>query len=401
VSFFTMKLLRGRALASLLRERGVLSPSEVRRLLREVGGALAYAARQGVVHRDIKPDNIMLDDDGRFIVTDFGIARSAAAPRLTATGMSVGTPRYMSPEQARAKPVDGRSDMYSLGVVAYQCLTGRVPFDGDEAFAILYSHIHSPVPRPALSNDDEWELFDLIERMLAKKPGDRVQDGGELVRLVDVLEQRTRASAAEGTVGRPLLATAAVTRLSARKRLGRAWSLARAGYARIIGRASSVPALRWAAARPRAAALAAVAGTLILVGVQRAVHAAIHHESRCPAATLAGSLTTDAWSVLLDTPATPERGDAVLLHYDVCGLERDAAYAVELTIDRSNAIRRLLGGSPSVEARWDERASGPSTRRHRRVDLEDLAPGTYAVELEVTHVSGARRRVSREMRIED
>src|SRR5919106_5907654 len=129
VIYFVMKYLRGGSVSGMLRERGTLAPAEIRRLLREVGGALHYAAVRGVVHRDIKPDNIMVDESGRFIVTDFGIAKSATGQRMTATGVSVGTPRYMSPEQARAKDLDGRSDIYSLGVVAYECLVGRVPFD--------------------------------------------------------------------------------------------------------------------------------------------------------------------------------------------------------------------------------------------------------------------------------
>lgn len=181
VIFFVMKLLRGQSLAERLSERGCLPVAEVRRILLEIASALGYAARRGVVHRDIKPDNIMLDDDGRCVVTDFGIARSASDQRLTATGMSVGTPRYMSPEQARAKPLDGRSDLYSLGIVAYQCLVGRTPFDGDDAFAILMDHIRAPVPRPALRSDDEWELFAVIERMLAKDPDDRFASADELI----------------------------------------------------------------------------------------------------------------------------------------------------------------------------------------------------------------------------
>lgn len=198
VSYFVMKYLRGRSLSDVLTERRVLPLPELRRLLREVGSALAYAAKQSVVHRDVKPDNIMLDESGRFVVTDFGIARSGAAPRLTATGMSVGTPRYMSPEQARAKSLDGRSDIYSLGIVAYQCLVGRVPFEGEEAFGILYAHINSPVPRPPLTSTAEWELFELIERMLRKDPDERVQDGDELVRLVEACAERATIAAATG-----------------------------------------------------------------------------------------------------------------------------------------------------------------------------------------------------------
>src|SRR5881628_3957125 len=125
VIYFVMKFLRGKPLSSLLAARGTLPPPEIRQILVQVARALAYAHKSGIVHRDIKPDNIMFDEHGLAVVTDFGIAKAASGGKLTGTGMSIGTPHYMSPEQARAQALDGRSDIYSLGVVAYQSLTGR------------------------------------------------------------------------------------------------------------------------------------------------------------------------------------------------------------------------------------------------------------------------------------
>ena len=180
VIYFVMKLLRGQSLATVLRQRPKLTVAEVQRILIEVAGALGYAARRGVVHRDIKPDNILLDDEGRCVVTDFGIAKSSGGP-LTAAGTSMGTPRYMSPEHARGIPLDGRSDMYSLGVVAYQCLSGRTPFDADDPFAILYKHINDPLPEPELTTDEEREVYAVIEKMLAKNPEDRFQSTDALI----------------------------------------------------------------------------------------------------------------------------------------------------------------------------------------------------------------------------
>src|SRR3954469_2341237 len=180
VIYFVMKLLRGQSLSAVLRERAKLGASDVRRILTETASALGYAARRNVVHRDIKPDNIMLDSEGRCVITDFGIAK-APGGQQTAAGTSLGTPRYMSPEHAGGSPLDGRSDMYSLGVVAYQCLVGQTPFDAEDPFAVLYKHINEPVPQPTLTSDDERRLYDVIARMLAKKQDDRYQTGNELV----------------------------------------------------------------------------------------------------------------------------------------------------------------------------------------------------------------------------
>ncbi len=181
VIYFVMKFLRGGSLSSVLGVRKKLTPPEIRRLLSEAGGALGYAAQRGIVHRDIKPDNIMFDEHGQSVLTDFGIAKAASGQKLTGTGMSIGTPHYMSPEQARAQAIDGRSDIYSLGVVAYQCLTGTVPYDGEDSFSIGYKHITEPIPMPSLVTADERRIFEVIKRMLMKDPFDRFQSCEELV----------------------------------------------------------------------------------------------------------------------------------------------------------------------------------------------------------------------------
>jgi serine/threonine protein kinase len=180
IIYFVMKMLRGQSLSAVLRGKGRLTVDEVRRIMKETASALGFAARKGVVHRDIKPDNILLDDEGRCVVTDFGIAKTSTGPH-TAAGTSMGTPRYMSPEHAQGTPVDVRSDIYSLGVVGYQCLAGHTPFDADNPFAILYKHINDTLPRPALQTDDEWALYDVIQRMLAKRPEQRFQTTDELL----------------------------------------------------------------------------------------------------------------------------------------------------------------------------------------------------------------------------
>ncbi len=185
VIYFVMKFLRGKPLSSVLAARGALTPGEIRQVLSQVARALAYAHKSGIVHRDIKPDNIMFDEHGQAVVTDFGIAKAATGGKLTGTGMSIGTPHYMSPEQARAQTLDGRSDLYSLGVVAYQCFTGNVPFDGEDSFSIGYKHIMEEPATPTLESTDRRELFAIIRKMMAKSPDDRFQSADDLVQVLD------------------------------------------------------------------------------------------------------------------------------------------------------------------------------------------------------------------------
>ncbi|HSE27998.1 MAG TPA: protein kinase [Gemmatimonadales bacterium] len=187
VPYFVMKFLRGGSLAGRLGAGKRVPAADVRRMLVEAGKALGFAAKRGVVHRDIKPDNIMYDDEGNSVVTDFGIAKAMSGRRLTGTGMSIGTPHYMSPEQARAQPIDGRSDIYALGIVAYEALAGRVPFDGEDSFAIGYKHITEPLPEPVLTGPEERRVFDVIRRMTEKDPARRFQTAEE---LIDALEGR-------------------------------------------------------------------------------------------------------------------------------------------------------------------------------------------------------------------
>ena len=177
IAYFVMALVRGGNVAQLLEHQPRRPVDEVRRLLCETADALAYAHLRGVIHRDVKPDNILLDaDSGRAMVTDFGIARAIeGGTRLTLTGAALGTPTYMSPEQAVGeRDLDGRSDLYSLGVLGYQMLTGRPPFAAGNSMALLLKHV-SERPRPIaeLRPEAPRALCDAIERALKKAPEDR------------------------------------------------------------------------------------------------------------------------------------------------------------------------------------------------------------------------------------
>ena len=188
--FFVMAYVDGENLAKRIFERGVLPTEDVRRILRDVADALAYAHERGVVHRDIKPDNIIISaQNGRPMVTDFGIARAVSDgdSRLTATGMAIGTPAYMSPEQAAGeRAIDGRSDLYSLGIVAYQMLAGQPPFIAGSTPAMLVKHISErPIPVQQRRADVPDDLARAVMLLLEKDPANRFPSASALVAALD------------------------------------------------------------------------------------------------------------------------------------------------------------------------------------------------------------------------
>ncbi len=213
--FLVMPFVSGVTLTEYLREHGRLSLGEAEQILQAVGGALSAAHAVGLVHRDIKPDNIMLEGPKRLpLLMDFGIAKSgqtgggAGAVGLTATGMVMGTPLYMSPEQATADPsVDSRSDIYSLGVLAYQLFTGQLPFTGDSIYAVLNQHLTTPVPEARTVRPDiPPRISAALRQAMAKKPAERFQHVED---FLEALEGRGRAAPRRTMPGtRTLLAAA-------------------------------------------------------------------------------------------------------------------------------------------------------------------------------------------------
>jgi serine/threonine-protein kinase len=177
--FFVMTYVDGETLGARLQRDGALKPHEAARILREVAWALAYAHGQGVIHRDVKPDNILLErGTGRALVADFGIARLVSAPGVSGESELVGTPEYMSPEQVQGE-ADGRSDLYALGVVGYYAVTGRLPFSGSSVVALLAQHA-TQAPPPLEAPECPAAVVIAIERCLAKAPADRFATGEEL-----------------------------------------------------------------------------------------------------------------------------------------------------------------------------------------------------------------------------
>lgn len=183
VYYIVMELLEGRTLKQLIEDEGPLSPERAARIVEQVAGALDYAHEQGFVHRDIKPANIFVGKDNHTTLTDFGIAKAASETQhLTRTGMLIGTPEYMSPEQAEGGTVDRRTDLYALGVVLYQMLAGRAPFHSTTPHATLHAVIYEPPPplRP-LRPDLSPAIESMVMKSISKQPADRFQSGGEMV----------------------------------------------------------------------------------------------------------------------------------------------------------------------------------------------------------------------------
>lgn len=182
VVYFAMGYVDGESLAERIARTGPLSPDDVVALLDQLAAALGAAHARGVVHRDVKAENVLLDaETGRAMVTDFGIARVTETQPLTATGTVLGTVHYMSPEQVSGDPLDGRSDLYSLGVLAFFALTGRFPFERSTASAVVVAHVNAPAPRvSSLVSHVPPVLDSLVAKLLAKSPGDRYTDAEAL-----------------------------------------------------------------------------------------------------------------------------------------------------------------------------------------------------------------------------
>jgi serine/threonine protein kinase len=191
--FLVMEYVDGQDLSHVIKSRGKMAQSEAVSIFRDILQGLGFAHDQGIVHRDMKPSNVLIDKSGRARIMDFGIAilKGATEKRLTAVGTPIGSPWYMSPEQIeRPQDIDQRTDIYALGIVLYEMLTGDVPFDGDTAFTVHYKQINSPPPNPRQKNSEISEdVAQIVLKAMAKDPAERFQNCREFLQAIDAVEK--------------------------------------------------------------------------------------------------------------------------------------------------------------------------------------------------------------------
>ncbi len=201
--YIAMEYVPGQSLKTLVRDHGALDPVTAIDIATQILAAARFAHARGVIHRDLKPHNVILDEEGRARVTDFGIARAGASD-MTLTGSIMGTAQYLSPEQAQGHAVSARSDLYAIGVILYELLTGVVPFDGDSAVAIAFKQVSAePKPPSAVNQNVPVFLDEIVLRALAKDPAARYSDADELIAALQAARERLPAAAPTTVLAAP------------------------------------------------------------------------------------------------------------------------------------------------------------------------------------------------------
>jgi serine/threonine-protein kinase len=250
--YIALELVEGRSLESVLRAEGRLPLARAVEFATEVARALAYAHGEGVIHRDVKPANILISDRGRVKVSDFGIAK-LASQSLTVSGQVLGSPFFMSPEQVLGEPIDGRTDLFSLGSVLYRAVTGVVPFGGDSIAGVTFKVVNID-PRPARGHAPEIPaaLEAVIDRALAKKPAERFADGAQMAAALEAVGSELRAESPTASLEPP-------PRPRARATAPPREPAAEAAGSGTVALAGPPPLPPWRAAAPHRAAKAAAA----------------------------------------------------------------------------------------------------------------------------------------------
>lgn len=313
LQFIAQEYVRGQNLKEMLTRVGSMNAQQTVSILRQVAAALCKAAEHGIVHRDIKPENILISTDGTVKVADFGLARkneNKDGTQLTQIGVTMGTPLYMSPEQVEGRPLDGRTDIYSLGVTAYQMLAGRPPFDGDTPLSIALQHVkEEPAPLADARGDVPKELLTLIHRLLSKKPDERCCDASEVLDELDKLpiaggRSRVDTQSLAGSVkvgGERLESTFDVTQtlamaLNKRPSLGgRVLGWMPVVLAGIVGAALALP-LRSGSGDPLEGAQPSSATKIAMIPQEDTVEAQFYR------ATMAKSDFESAWKSVIEYP---------------------------------------------------------------------------------------------------
>ena len=204
--YFAMELVRGKTLAELLSEGGRLSEEDAVDYMLQIARGLRAALGKEIIHRDIKPSNLILSNDGLIKITDFGLAKVVtSAVEITATGVIIGTPLYMSPEQGRGEPLDHRTDLYSLGCAFYHLVCGRAPYTGENAMAIIVKHITDETPVLPDTDNASRRLARLIAKLMAKSPQDRFQDYDELIEGLSQVTSSASSTRIDANHGRTVL----------------------------------------------------------------------------------------------------------------------------------------------------------------------------------------------------
>ncbi|HSU00534.1 MAG TPA: protein kinase [Geodermatophilus sp.] len=358
LAFLVMELVEGEPLSAVLQREGRLSAAVTLSLLEQTASALAEAHRVGLVHRDVKPGNILVRDDGSVKITDFGIAWSAGSVPLTRTGQVIGTPQYLAPEVAEGRHATPASDVYALGLVGYECLTGHPAFDGDNAVTIALKQVRED-PEP-LPDDLPRDVRRLIRRALAKAPADRMPDGAAFVAAVEDVR-----------AGRPVPEPAATRSLA----VPPAATAVPAGSGRTVG--PPAPRRRWPAA-----VLVPVVTLLLGAGAAAGVFVAVSSDEDA-GPTVVAAQTEDARIMLAAQDYVGRQADEAALALSALGLlvqreeqvTADAAPGTVTAVDPAgtelrpgDTVRVSVAVAPAPAPR--QRTSSPATRVSEDTDAQ-------------------------------